>query len=467
MRRIILVNPEYYKDIFSNSKVRAAISCGVTPLGLASIASSARSFGHKVMILDLNLADKAQKCLQDTVIKFKPDIVGITSTTPLIKTAYRICEIIKKIDPQILVVAGGPHPTALPEDVIKESKIDVVVAGEGDLTFNSIAQNVPLEDIPGIAYKKDSRIIFSKVNRPIIDNLDSLPFPAYDLFQIKRYIQPRITSRGYPTGNIETSRGCYGKCVFCNKNIHGHRLRMKSPLRVVDEMEMMLGLGFKEIHIIDDLFTADMDRVYRICEEILRRDLRFSWYPRGGGRVDRVSQGLLKIMKSSGCYRIPFGIESGSQRIINIINKNIELGQAEDAICLAKGAGLETECYFMLGLPSETEQDIRKTIDFAIKLNPDYAKFAITIPLPGTQLFDSVQAAGKILTRDWDKYSFAGSLRDIYVHDSLTWEQIENYYHLSHKKFYFRMDYVLRMAYNSLTKGLFLDHCKAFLKTKW
>ena len=152
---------------------------------------------------------------------------------------------------------------------------------------------------------------------------------------------------------------------------------------------------------------------------------------------------------------------------LDIINKNIELGQAEDAICLAKGAGLETECYFMLGLPSETEQDIRKTIDFAIKLNPDYAKFAITIPLPGTQLFDSVQAAGKILTRDWDKYSFAGSLRDIYVHDSLTWEQIENYYHLSHKKFYFRMDYVLRMAYNSLTKGLFLDHCKAFLKTKW
>ena len=154
-----------------------------------------------------------------------------------------------------------------------------------------------------------------------IKDLDALEFPAYFLYDIPKYIMPRVFSRESPLGVMETSRGCYAHCVYCNKNIHGYKLRQKSPQRVVDEMEYLLKLGFREIHITDDVFTADMPRAYKICEQILRRNLKFPWYPRGGIRVDRINKELLVIMKKAGCYRIPFGVESGSQRVIDVIKR--------------------------------------------------------------------------------------------------------------------------------------------------
>ena len=242
---------------------------------------------------------------------------------------------------------------------------------------------------------------------------------------------------------------------------------MKSPGRVVDEMERMLSLGFREIHIIDDIFTADMKRAYAICEEILRRNLDFPWYPRGGIRVDRVSPELLRIMKKAGCYRIPFGIESGSQRILDIAKKKITIEQAETAVKMAKSADMETECYFMIGLPNETEEEIKKSLALAIKLNPDYVKFAITVPLPGTPMFAEMEKNGQIKTRDWEKYNFSISPRELYNHDTLSWEVINKYYNQAHRKFYFRISYVLRMIGHTLRNGTFFSHIKAFMQTKW
>lgn len=467
MSKVILINPDYYDDIFSESKVRAAISRGTTSLGLACVAAPLLNSGHEVRILDLNLSDNANGYLQEEILKFSPEFVGITSTTPLIKKIYQIAEKIKSINSRILIIAGGPHPSALPEDVLKESRIDSVVVGEGDFTLKMIVENGFSPSIPGIFYKKDGNIIKSHVQHNLINDLDSLPFPAYELFDIKNYYQPQIASRKAPLGYLETSRGCYAKCVFCNKNIHGFKFRIKSPQRVVDEMERMLKLGFREIHIIDDIFTADMNRAYTICEEILKRGLKFPWYPRGGIRVDRVNTELLKLMKISGCYRIPFGIESGSQRIIDIIKKGITLEQVEKAVREAKEAGLETECYFMLGLPAETEEDIQKTANFAIKLDPDYVKFAITIPLPGTPMFDKMSANGQIKTMDWEKYNFSISPKELYNHDNLSWEVINKYYKILYRRFYFRPSYIFKMIYKTTLNGTIFGHIKAFLGTKW
>lgn len=467
MAKIILINPNYYDDIFSHSKVRSAISRGTTPLGLACIAASLIKDGHRVKILDLNLSANPDGFLQKTIKDYKPDFAGITSTTPVIKKAYHISNLIKETDKNIFVIVGGPHPSALPQEVLKESNIDCVVRGEGDFIFSSIANGSFFPDLPNISYKENGQIISSRIQDKVIEDLDQLPFPAYELFDINKYSQPRISSRRAPLGYLETSRGCYGRCIFCNKNIHGYRMRMKSVGRVVDEMERMLKLGFKEIHVIDDLFTADMNRAYAVCEEIIRRNLKFPWYPRGGVRVDRVNAKLLKIMKRAGCYRIPFGIESGSQRIIDIVGKNISLGRAQEAVSLAKQAGLETECYFMLGLPKESEEDLKQSIGFAIKLDPDYVKFAITIPLPGTKMFDDMAAFGQIKTRDWDKYNFSASPKEIYQHDNLSWEVIDKYYNIAHRAFYFRLKYLAKMFFKTLAKGTILSHLKAFLWTQW
>lgn len=467
MSRVALINPNYYDDIFAKSKVRSAILPGVIPLGLACIAAPLLKAGHEVKILDLNIEKYAAEYLQKQIKEFRPQFVGITSTTPLIKKTYHITKLVKRINKEIFVIAGGPHPSALPREVLEESEIDCVVKGEGDIIFKSIVEKGISEDINNIFFKKDGGIVSSKVQSEFIKDLNSLPPPAYDLLDISRYRQPLISSRRSPLAYLETSRGCYGRCIFCNKNIHGFQMRMKAPSRVVDEMQRAIDLGFREIQVIDDIFTADMLRAQAICEEILRRGLKCFWYPRGGIRVDRVNLDLLKIMRKAGCYRIPFGIESGSQRIIDLIDKKITLQQAEEAVALAKKVGLETECYFMLGLPTEQEEDIKKTINFAIRLNPDYVKFAVTVPLPGTQMFDIMEAKGQIKTRDWEKYNFAVSPRELYNHDILSWEIIDKYYSLSHKKFYFRINYILKMFYRTLRNRTLLAHVRAFLGTQW
>jgi anaerobic magnesium-protoporphyrin IX monomethyl ester cyclase len=195
--------------------------------------------------------------------------------------------------------------------------------------------------------------------------------------------------------------------------------------------------------------------------------LRFPWYPRGGIRVDRVNLKLLKIMKRAGCYRIPFGIESGSQRILDCIGKHITLAQAANAVALAKQAGLETECYFMLGLPTETEDDIKKSIAFAINLDPDYVKFAITIPLPGTPMYEEMRAQHQIKTYDWSKYTFSTSPKEIYDHDVLSWQTIDRYSELSYKAFYFRPWIVVKTIVRTLLNGSLWWHIMAFLKTRW
>jgi anaerobic magnesium-protoporphyrin IX monomethyl ester cyclase len=467
MSKVILINPNYYEAIFAASKVRSAISRGTTTLGLAVLGASLLKDGHEVKIIDLNLSDSPDEFLTQEVKRFAPDMVGITSTTPLIKNVYSIAQLIKSICPRTLVVAGGPHPSALPREVLQESVIDCVVRGEGDLIINRLASEGPSGAIPNLYFKQGDSIHQSAVQDSFIENFDDLPLPAYELFDIPRYVQPRIATRRSPMGYLESSRGCFARCVFCNKNIHGFRVRMKSPVRVVDEMQRMLRLGFKEIHVIDDIFTADMDRSYKICEEILSRGLRFPWYPRGGIRVDRVNLKLLKIMKRAGCYRIPFGIESGSQRILDCIGKHITLAQAANAVALAKQAGLETECYFMLGLPTETEDDIKKSIAFAINLDPDYVKFAITIPLPGTPMYEEMRAQHQIKTYDWSKYTFSTSPKEIYDHDVLSWQTIDRYSELSYKAFYFRPWIVVKTIVRTLLNGSLWWHIMAFLKTRW
>lgn len=467
MAKIILINPDYFDDIFSQSKARAAISRGTPPLGLLTVAAPLVKERHDVKILNLNLANEPDCYLGEEIKKFKPDFIGITSTTPLIKRVYQIASLIKQFNDTIVIIAGGPHPSAVPEDVLRESKIDCVVKGEGDSILNMIVDKGLSSSIPNLFYKRDSNIIISPDQNHFVQDLDNLPFPAYELLDIKKYSQPKISSRRKPLGYIETSRGCYARCIYCNKNIHGYKVRQKSPQRVVDEMERMLQFGFREIHIIDDIFTANMKRAYAICEEILWRNLKFPWYPRGGIRVDSVNLELLRIMKKAGCYRIPFGIESGSQKIIDTIKKNITLEQAKEAVRLAKKVGLETECYFMLGLPTETEANLQESIDFAIMLDPDYVKFAILIPLPGTPLFEEMLANGQIKTTDWSKYNFSIAAKELYEHDTLSWDVIDKYYNISHRKFYFRLKYIFRMGYKTAANGTLLGHIKAFFKTRW
>jgi len=465
-KKVLLINSNYFEDVYGKSKQKAVLPRGIPVLGLACIAAPLVRSGLRVSILDLNLYDNPKDVLAARLKELKPDVIGLTATTAVVQKIVDIAKISRNILPGVTIVAGGPHPTACPDDLLKNSDIDIVVSGEGDRVFQAIVEAQDLKDIPNIYYKVNGEIAHSDILNTAIEDLDSLDFPAYFLYDLHKYTASKIFARKSPLAFIETSRGCYSHCVYCNKNIHGYRLRQKSSKRVVDEMEYLLKLGFNEIHIIDDVFTADMKRAYEICEEILRRGLKFPWYPRGGIRVDRVNKELLRIMKKSGCYRIPFGIESGSQRVIDAIKKRITLAQAENAVRLSKEAGLEVECYFMIGLPTETENDILSSISFARKLDPDYVKFAITLPFPGTEMFDEMVKSNRIKSFNWPDYNFSAP-HNVYEHDTLNWKQIEYFYAKCHRDFYFRPRYLMKSIYRAMRSGQLLAHLEAFFKTEW
>jgi|SRR3989344_1334869 len=462
MKKILLINPSWRQHAYLKTKVKEA-TLSQPVLSLATIAAPLLP-KHKVKILDLDLYEN-NDILQSVLNEFNPDYVGITGTTPFYNEMINISETIKNFNKNITVIVGGVHANALPDDFINKESVDIIVVGEGDFILNEIISK-KIKDVKGVIWKHKNKIIRNP-SRPFIEDLDKLPFPALNLFEIDKYKGSHLTGRAHPIAPIETSRGCPNNCVYCNKNIFKRVFRVKSPKRVVDEIEYILSLGYKELHIADDAFSTDIQRAKDICDEIINRNLKFHWSLFNGIRVDRLDLELLKKLKKSGCYQIAFGIESGNQKILDLINKGTTIIQIENAVKMSKEAGIETFGFFMFGLPGETEKTMRDTINFAKKLNLDIAKFVITIPYPGTELYNDLNKKGLIKKKDWSKYFMHSSDSRIFEHPNLKWETIEKYYKKSFREYYLRPAYIYKRLIRSIKKKEVLKDIRAFLKTKW
>jgi anaerobic magnesium-protoporphyrin IX monomethyl ester cyclase len=465
MTDVLLINPSYSNIIYAHAKIKVGVP-GNPLLNLAMLASPVIDAGYKAKILDLNLEDDPDTFLAETIKREQPSFAGITFTTPLSKEAVRIAKIIKDIKPDTILVCGGAHSTTFFEEMLETSEFDVVAVGESDYLMKSLLEEKDWSHLKGIAFKKNGEII-KRPKADYIEDLDTLPFPSWKLYNLERYDKPTLSSRFNPPGYLETSRGCPWGCVFCNKNIQGRKFRSKSPSRVVDEIEYMLDAGFKEINIIDDTFSTDIQRAKEICGEIIRRGLKFPWHPINGIRVDRVDKELFRLMKMSGCYKMSFGIESGNQKILDMIKKGIKLKQVRDAVKWAQELDFETFGYFMIGLPGETEETIKDTIKLAKELKLDIAKFNITIPLPGTEMFEEWNSKGFIKTRDWGKYNFYSPYQDLYTHPTLDYDAIDKNYRKAYLSFYFTPAYLLRRFRRSVKEGTLLRDIYLFFKTDW
>lgn len=462
-RKILLINPSLSRAIYSKSKIRAGIA-EIPLLSLAIIATPLLDRGHEVKILDLSVSTHPYNELVNVLNSFRPDFAGITFTSPLFREAVEISRIIKKENKGIKVIAGGVHPTLMPEEVIKDENFDVVVIGEGEVTLSELVDNYDKREIvKGVAFKNGGEVFFTEI-RPNNADMDKLPFPSWHLYDLSKYHTPRLTSKKNPVGPFESSRGCYSRCTYCNKGMFGTRVRFKSVKRVVDEMEYMLECGFKEIHIWEDNFSANIKRAKDICREILKRRLKFPWNVFAGLRVDRIDKELLELMKEAGCYGVGLAAESGSQELLDRVNKGITLDQIRNAFRLAGEAGIETTGFFMFGLPGETEETMKRTIDFAIELNPTYAKVTILVPFPKTAIFEEWDKLGIIKTKDWEKYNFhAANL--IYDHPNLDWDTLQRYYDDFYREFYFRHSYIAKRVKNGLLNGEIFYDFYYFLKT--
>jgi anaerobic magnesium-protoporphyrin IX monomethyl ester cyclase len=435
MAQVLLINPNQDK-IYSNSPVNDFVP-HYAPLGLLSIAGPLKSDGHDVTLLDLSV-NPGQ--LGSVLKGKKPELVGITFTTPLYKEACRLAEAVRKHHQDVLIVAGGPHVSAEPEQILKDSEFDVSVIGEGDYTFRDLLVKKRVGEVEGIAYKSGRRVVVNKRRLPVM--LDELPFTPWDLTHPADYVVPHPFARRNPVGVMETSRGCVFGCTFCSRAVFGRSFRAKSPMRVVAELRSMLANGFKEIHIMDDGFTTDISRAKRICRLMIEEDVEAPINCPNGIRADRINLELLRLMRKAGFYRVAFGVETGSQRLLNTVCKGLKKDNIRKAFRLCRETGIETVGYFMFGLPGEKESDMQKTIDFAKELGPDFVKFDLTTPFPGSQIYQQLDEKG-----DWDSYTHYGE------RGGKETQLAYRYLRKAYNEFYRSPGYMARRVYRSLMKG--------------
>jgi len=470
MRKCLLFNPPSALHVYNESKVRVAIP-KLANLSLAMIAGSLIEEGFDVKVIDLMLIDirKANDAANEEIIRFKPDIIGVTATTPLFYEAAQISNIAKSISPDILTVLGGPHASSLPFDSLKESSFDCVVVGEGEMAIKEIVKSNSLEGIRGVYCRKniDGDISSEEAQKTLDVPIEDLPFPALNLFEAKNYICPKVIARNNPVGPIEMSRGCIFNCSFCNKKVFGRKFRIKTPKRVIEELLVLKKIGYREFHVLDDQFTTEIDKAKEICEEIIMAGIHMSWNLRTGIRVDKIDKEFLELARRAGCYQVGIGFESGNQMCLDKIGKDIKIEQGIKASELIRKAGIESVGFFMLGFLSETEETMNDTIRFAIKLNPDYAKATILVPFPGTNIYNEFKNKGFIKTYDWSKYNFH-NVYEIYQHPTLSWDVLNYYYDLFYRRFYFRPSYLVKRCWKSIMHGTLLNDLfsgyEAFLK---
>jgi len=422
--RIVLVHPA--PKIWTRATL--------VPLGLAYIAAYLEKNGFgDIKVVDYNVESEA--CLP------KADVVGITATTPLIKSAWKIAKKAKTTG--AVTIIGGPHVSALPEESIQKPEVDFVVVGEREETMLELClviekRKKDFSKIKGLVFKKGRKIIYNSP-RPFIKDLDSLPFPAYHFFKLPLYtsIQPLVSIRK-PSASIMTSRGCPFNCNFCYKGTFGRVWRARGIEDVLREWKYLVQeLKVEEIALMDDGFNIDVQRAITICQEIKKRGLVIPWRAHNGIRADRAPIKLLRAMKDSGCRLIGFGVESGCQRVLNSIGKDLDLKKVMRTFKNCRKLGILTMAFFMVGNLGENKKTMEKTIQFALDLDPDFAQFTNATPFPGTRLFKKIKKEGKFKVFDWDSYSQL-SQRGYFDCCNVKAEEVTKLTRLAYRKFYLR-----------------------------
>ena len=455
--KVCLINPPWE---VKKGSIWSQVRSSMPALGLLYIAAYLESKGIECDVLDFQATLASQEEIEATIKIGNYDFYGITATTPLAHNAYRISKFIKREKTGAKVVLGGVHPTALPEESFVEGDADYVVRGEGEEIFYRLISGENAAFIDGISYVKDGKVMHVG-SAGIVHDLDSLPYPAFHKVDLSLY-KPAVG--GYkrtPAINMTATRGCPGKCTFCNSA--AIKLRKRSAQHIFGEMEMLVReYGIKEICFYDDTFTVYPENIKQLCALIVENGLDITWSC--FARTDCVNDEMLEQMKRAGCHQVMYGIESASPQILINIKKPIQKEKNVIAVALARKHGITSRCTFMLGNPGETPETIDETIDFALELDPDIALFNITVPYPGTEMFDWADKNGYLLTKDWREYDLSVpvmSLPDAPV------KTLQLKYKEAFRRFYFRPIYVLRQVKRLLSISelrILLEGIKSLLK---
>ena len=424
------------------------------PLGLLYLATYMKhNSKHDVLVVDGESEQLSLKAIEQRLLKIQPDVLGITAFTHTLRSVLDAIKLAKRVLPDCKIVLGGPHIALYPVESVEFEDVDYCVMGEGERSFlelvNLLEKKLPLEaheqelvKIEGIVFKKaDGRVHKNGFAR--IPELDALPFPDRGFVDKSSYFC--ILGKNRLMTTVMSSRGCPFQCTFCNTPDHTYRYR--SPINVVNEMEMLAKDGIEEIFFFDDLFNINSQRVIEICDEILRRNVKVKWAFRG--RVRGITDELAKKCAMAGCERIQYGIEKGTDKMLKKLNKNVTVTDVVNAVKLTKKYGMMAVGNFLLFTPGEDEKDAEEDIRFALSLPLDHAEFNVFIPYPGTRIYSDGLRSGFFERDYWAEFA-----RNPDPDFQLVWEEKvkkEKMYQINamaHKRFYLRP----RIVFNELMR---------------
>lgn len=470
--KVLLVNPpNTLAGVLGRAKSFVA---SFEPLGLLYIASVLEKEGVRVEVVDAYIRSLTLKGLEEVIAQRQLDVIGISCLTSNAALVYAWGKRLKEKFPSLKIVLGNLHASIFAEAFLQNKVCDFVVHNEGEYVMRDLVRELSgsknFAKIEGLSWWNGSRAIHNEA-RGTIEDLDEIPMPARHLVPMDRYSVPTVSNYLYVPKRKDkfrsmfTSRGCVYQCSFCV--VHQERqYRYWSTNRVIAEMEELIGQYQAEyIFIHDSLFTVKRTRVIEICNEIIKRKLRIKWGCEG--HINHVDPVLLRKMREAGCYDIAFGIESGAQELLDNVHKKTNINKVREAVKMAKSAGLKVSGLFMLGLPGERKELSLQTIRFALELPLDFAQFNITVPYPGSELYNDLlrnnkidnglRADGSIDLAVWQRYSAHPSFSHkppIYVPDGMDAKELEYLQKLALRKFFLRPSHIIfemrRMRQGSL-----------------
>jgi len=407
--KTLLINPPFFPEERYGKKLKhfGAIN---EPLGLAYLAANLEFHNYPVRILDCTALDINLEEIPRELKRDHYDLIGLTILTPMYSKAKKVIQLIKEVCPQAKIIVGGAHPTILPKETLEEIKaIDYVCIGEGEHTIVELAQALEkkedISQIHGLAFRKNEQIILTQ-ERKLEKNLDVFPPPARHLLPIEKYkLTASRTQKSSFCPTLIVARGCPFNCSYCSRTF-GKTFRRHSVKRIIQEIESLIEqYNASEINLEADNLTIDQNFLSSLCDEIIKREINQKIQWTCESRMDLINENILRKMHQAGCWQISYGVESGVQRLLDLINKEEKLEDMEKAFAITKKVGITIRGFFMLGLPTETYQESLQTIAFAKKLDPLWAQFTITTPFPGTPMFEMLKEKGEIRTFDWEHYN--------------------------------------------------------------
>ncbi len=463
-------------------------------MGLMYLAAVLREAGEGVEIIDADLLELDVEEAAKEVCSRHPSIVGVTATTPTVKNALKVISSVRDKDRGVVTVVGGVHSTFMPEETLQSCEaLDIVVIGEGEQTLLELTRTLKgfqwgekrdsaakefaerVSKVNGIAYRDPSnpKLIRYTPPRAFIDNLDVIPLPARDLVPFEHY---KVLGKDASIGAIITSRGCPYGCTYCSSSrIGGLKFRARSVDNVLLEIqELHYKYRLRHIEIIDDIFTLNQRRAFEFAQKLKNLRLDVEWH--ASSRVNTISRDLLRSLFSAGLKTLYFGVESGSQRILDLMKKKIRLEQIREAFRVTREEGIKPFGSFILGYPTETLDEMKQTIKFASEINTEYAQFCVLTPYPGTPVYYELKSKGLLLTEDWDKYT---TLEPVIKYEAFgyTANQVKKMLNYAYRHFYLRPRYVLKhirllptilgvLLRNYIIPTLRLDHIRVSKHSK-